>query len=124
MIHMKLLSHVVAKTLGKVCAFVMTGSTHLIFLIMYIFIYSFFFSETVCPLNISNVQLPANCTAKVDEVCNGFTCGYGYETNNDVSSLNCTESGNWNYNVSILCKGNLYVISTSCIMLSYFKNIC
>ena len=67
-----------------------------------------YYLETVCPLNITNVQLPDNCTAKVDEVCDGFTCGYGYERNTDVVALNCTESGNWNYNTSALCEGKLY----------------
>ena len=42
---------------------------------------------------------------KVGETCDSFTCDRRYERNPEINSLNCTESGQWNYNLSTLCIG-------------------
>ena len=59
--------------------------------------------------DIQNAALPDNCTARVGETCDAYTCDYGYERNPDVISLNCTESGLWNLNLSVICTGLLCV---------------
>ena len=56
------------------------------------------------------VQLPTNCTLTVGESCDNFTCKAGYEKNQAITSLNCTESGTWNQNVSSLCIGLYYFL--------------
>ena len=68
----------------------------------------FTFLEIKCPTSIPNGWLPHYCKAIVDESCDDYTCNRGYQRNVAVVSLTCTESANWNHNVSSLCLG-MYV---------------
>ena len=66
-------------------------------------------SETFCATSISNGDLPQDCTSRVDETCNGFTCISGYKRNEGVANLTCAESGQWSHDPSDLCIGVIYL---------------
>ena len=51
-----------------------------------------------------NTQLPANCT-RLGGSCDDFECAYGYKKNESIASLNCSETGLWNIELSTLCVG-------------------
>ena len=61
--------------------------------------------QTECPTSIPNGRLPYSCKAMVGELCDDYICDRGYQRNVAVVALTCTESGNWNHNVSSLCLG-------------------
>ena len=46
-----------------------------------------------------------DCSMKVGEPCDNVTCARGYEQNATFGSPTCTESGEWNHNLSTLCIG-------------------
>ena len=73
-------------------------------------LFEYIFLEILCPTNISHGQLPGNCEARVNETCDNFTCDSGYQRNEAVDLLNCTDSGMWNYNTSTLCIGLCLII--------------
>ena len=80
------------------------------------------FSEIICSSDsIDNAT--DTCTAKVGETCDTLTCNYGYHRNPDVGSLNCTESGDWNYNHSSICLGWLFVIRIFSLRLLYLRHV-
>ena len=64
-----------------------------------------FSSDTVCDLIIPNGNLSSICGNRVDDTCDNFTCDYGYRKTSDVDAINCTETGEWSKNVSLLCIG-------------------
>ena len=66
------------------------------------------FVEIKCPTSVPNGRLPYYCKALSGESCDDYTCNRGYRRNVSLVSLTCTESGNWNHNVSSLCLG-LYI---------------
>ena len=56
---------------------------------------------------ISNGDLPQDCESRVNETCNDFTCISGYQRNEEVVNLTCTESGQWDSDPYELCIGIL-----------------
>ena len=61
--------------------------------------------EPLCPVSIPNGKLHENCTSKVGDYCSDISCNYGYKKNENITQINCTEPGTWNYNSSMLCRG-------------------
>ena len=61
--------------------------------------------EIYCPKSIPNGRLPYNCNAIDNGSCYNYTCGRGYERNETIGALTCTDLANWNHNESSLCLG-------------------
>ena len=61
--------------------------------------------EIQCPMTISNGQLSGTCANNVGASCDQFSCNQGYEKNEAVASLICSQSGTWSYNISVSCAG-------------------
>ena len=53
----------------------------------------------------------------VGAVCDNFTCDRGYERNPAIGLLTCTDSGQWNYNLSTLCVGLYQLVVLLLLML-------
>ena len=74
--------------------------------------------EIVCPKDIPNGELSDSCGRKVGDACTNFTCNYGYERNEEPVFLNCTESGSWTNNLSLLCTGLIRKLITTILKLN------
>ena len=72
---------------------------------IYIFLICVISVETVCEREIPNGDIAGSCGIHVDDSCDDFTCDYGYRETLGVGTFNCTESGHWDYNLSLLCTG-------------------
>ncbi|KAL3851779.1 hypothetical protein ACJMK2_015488 [Sinanodonta woodiana] len=57
-----------------------------------------------CPEKFSHGMISSTCDNRVGQTC-GYECTeYGYEKNEKISTIKCTESGTWNIDTGILCQ--------------------
>ena len=86
-----------------------------------------FSTETVCDLTIPNGNLSPSCGNRVDNTCDNFTCDYGYYKTSDVVAMNCTETGQWTNDVTLLCAGRYiefqqFKLSLTVMLINWKKN--